>query len=39
MKIKRNEKFGEGSTCRFKTDIGNFTNFDLTTHKSPKFSF
>ena len=38
MKLKRYTKFGEESTCHFKTDIRNFTNFDLNTQKSQKFS-
>ena len=37
MKLKRNAKFGEESTCRFKIDIRNLTNFDLITRKSQKF--
>ena len=37
--MKRDTKFGEKSTCRFKIGIGNLTNFNLTTPKSPKFSF
>ena len=39
MKMKRDAKFGEESTCRFKIDLRNLTNFDLTTQKSEKFSF
>ena len=31
-------KFGEQSTCRFKIDIRNLTNFDLSTQKSQRFS-
>ena len=38
MKLKRNTKFGEKSTCRFKVDIKNLTNFDVNTQKSQKFS-
>ena len=30
MKLKRDEKFGEESTCRFKVRIRNLTNFDLS---------
>ena len=30
MKLKRDEKFGEESTCRFKIRIRNLTNFDLS---------
>ena len=29
MKLKRDTKFGEESTFRFKIDIKNLTNFDL----------
>ena len=36
MKLKRDEKFGEESTCRFEIDIRNLTNFDLSTQKSKK---
>ena len=39
MKLKRDAKFGEESTCRFKIDIRNLTNFDLSTDKSQKVSF
>ena len=39
MKLKRDTKFGEELTHRFKTDIRNLTNFDLSTPKSPKSSF
>ena len=38
MKPKRNAKFGEESTCRFKIGIRNLTNFDPSTWKSQKFS-
>ena len=31
MKLKRDRKFGEKSTCRFKIDIENLTNFYLST--------
>ena len=34
MTLKRDIKFGEELTCRFKIDIRNFTNFDLSTKKS-----
>ena len=37
-KLKRDTKFGEESTCRFKIDIRNLTNFDPSTRKSQKFS-
>ena len=39
MKLKRDTKFGEESTCRFKIDIRNLTNFDLSTQKSKEFVF
>ena len=39
MKLKKDTKFGEESTSRFKIDIRNFTNFDLSAWKSQKFSF
>ena len=37
MKLKRDSKFGEESTCRLKIGIRNLTNFDLNTQKSQKF--
>ena len=36
MKLKRDTKFGEESTCRFKIGIRNLTNFDLNTRNSKK---
>ena len=33
MKLKRDTKFGEESTCRLKIGIRNLTNFDLSTQK------
>ena len=33
MKVKSDTKFGEESTCRFKIDRWNLTNFDLSTQK------
>ena len=39
MKLKRDTKFGQESTCRFKTGIKNLTKFDPSTQKSQKFSF
>ena len=39
MKVKRYTKFGEESTCRFKIDINNLTNVNLSTQKSQKFHF
>ena len=38
MKLKRDTKFGEESTCNFKIVIRNLTSFDLSTRKSQKFS-
>ena len=38
LKLKKDAKFGEESTCRFKIGIRNFTNFDLSTQKSQNFS-
>ena len=34
MTLKRDIKSGEELTCRFKIDIRNLTNFDLSTKKS-----
>ena len=31
MTLKNNENFAEELTCRFKIDMGNFTNFDPST--------
>ena len=39
MKLKTDTKYDEESTGRFKIDIRNLTNFDLSTAKSTKFSF
>ena len=40
MKLKRDAKFGEESTCRFKIGISDLTNFDLSTWKvQKKFCF
>ena len=39
MKLKRDTKFGEKLTCRFKNDIKNLTKFDVNTRKSRKLSF
>ena len=39
MKLKRDTKFGEKLTCRFKIDKKNLTNCDVNTRKSQKFSF
>ena len=38
MKLNRDTKFGEESTCRFKIGIRNLTNFDLSTRKSQRCS-
>ena len=38
MRLERDTKFGEESNCRFKIDIRNLTNFDLSTQKSQRFS-
>ena len=37
MKLKRDTKFEEESSCGFKIDIRNLTNFDSSTQKSQKF--
>ena len=39
MKLKRDTKFVEASTRRFKIGIRNLTNFDPSTQKSQTFSF
>ena len=38
MALKGDPKFEEELTCRFKIDMRNLTNFDLSTQKSQKFS-
>ena len=38
MKLKRDTKFREESICRFKINIRNFRNFDLSTQKTQRFS-
>ena len=38
MTMKNDAKFEEESTCHFKNDIRNLTNFGLSTQKSQKFS-
>ena len=38
MKLKRDAKFGEESTCRLKIGIRDLTNFDLSPRKSQRFS-
>ena len=37
-KLKRDTKFREESTCHFKTDMRNLTNFDSSTLKSKKIA-
>ena len=37
MKLKKDAKFGEESTCRFKIGIWNLTNFNLSTENSQRF--
>ena len=39
MRLKKDTKFGEESTCRFKIGIRNLTKFDLSSRKSQKFHF
>ena len=39
MTMKNDTKFEEELTCYSKVDMRNLTNFDLSTWKSPKFSF
>ena len=36
MKLKRDAKFGEESTCHLKIGISNLTNFDPSTQKVSK---
>ena len=36
MTIKNDTKIEEELTCRFKIDMSNFTNFDLSTQKFKK---
>ena len=38
MAIKSDAKFEEELNCRFKTDMGNLTNCDLSTRESQIFS-
>ena len=38
MKMKNDVKCKEESTCQFKIDTSNLTNFDLSTQKSQKFA-
>ena len=39
MTMKNDTKIEEKLTCRFKIDITNLTNFDLSTQKPKKFVF
>ena len=36
--MKNNEKFEEGLTCHFKTDMTSLTNFDSSTRKCKKIA-
>ena len=38
MKLKRDAKFGEESTCHLKIGIRNLADFDLSPQKSQRFS-
>ena len=38
MTLKNDGKSEEELTCRFKIDMRNLTNFDLSTQKSQKFA-
>ena len=38
MKLKRDTKFREESTCRLKIGIRNLTNFELSARKSQRLS-
>ena len=38
MTLKNDGKSKEELTCRFKTDMRNLTNFDLSTQKSQTFA-
>ena len=39
MTLKNDKKFEEELTCRFKIDIRNLANFDLSTRKSQNLHF
>ena len=39
MTMKNNAKYEEEMTCRFKIDMRNFTNFQLSTPNSKKIAF
>ena len=38
MTMNNDAKFEEKSTCQFRIDMRNLTNFDLRTRKSQKFA-
>ena len=38
MTMKNEAKIEKDLTCQFKIDMGNLTNFDLSTRKSQKFA-
>ena len=38
MTLKNDEKSEEELTCRFKIDLRNMKNFDLSTQKNQKFT-
>ena len=38
MTMKNEAKIEKELTCQFKIDMGNLTNFDLSTRKSQKFA-
>ena len=38
MTMKNDAKIEEESTCQFKIEMGNLTNFDPSTRKSQKFA-
>ena len=38
MAMKNEAKIEKELTCQFKIDMGNLTNFDLSTRKSQKFA-
>ena len=39
MTLKNDSKFEEESTCQFKADMRNLTNFDTSTRKSQNLHF
>ena len=38
MTMRNDTKIEDELTCRFKIDMRNLTNFDMSTQKSPKFT-